>query len=178
MITDKPESIKFIDRILADSRQVAEAHVAGLSTPQQTIMSLFAIYDILDKEKTYQRTLDSILFSRINELLAPIKYEIEQNDLNTNYYVVIDIAKAADGLIGGTEFGNYLIQHRDPLEFLLNLAKDYGTVLLPAVSFAGPFWGVRVSLANLDTKYYRPIGENIRSLIEKYYEEFKNWQSR
>jgi aspartate 4-decarboxylase len=178
MMSTKPEKIKFMDRILADSRQVAEAHVAGLSTPQQTIMALFATYDILDKERVYQKTLGNILLHRIEDLLAPIEYEIEENALSTNYYIVIDITKVADGLMGGTDFGNYLRQNRDPLEFLLQLAKRYGTVLLPAVGFAGPFWGVRVSLANLDTADYGPIGENLRSLIDEYYEDFKKWEAK
>lgn len=176
MLNVKPEKIKFIDRILADSRQVAESHVAGLSTPQQTIMSLFAVYDILDKERVYKQKLENMLLKRMKDLLAPIEYEITEDNLNTQYYLLIDISKAADRLMGGTDFGNYLREQRDPLEFLIKLAKGYGTVLLPAVGFAGSFWGVRVSLANLDINYYRPIGNNIRSLIDEYYDDFKKYE--
>jgi aspartate 4-decarboxylase len=178
MLSTKPDKIKFMDRILADSRQVAEAHVAGLSTPQQTIMSLFATYDLLDREREYQGTLDSMLLKRMDDLLEPIEYEIEETDLNTNYYIVIDICKAADGLMGGTDFGTYLKKHRDPLEFLIKLAKGYGTVCLAAVGFAGPFWGIRVSLANLPREDYGPIGENLRSLIDEYYEDFKKYETK
>lgn len=179
MLTTKPQNIKFMDRILADSRQVAEAHVAGLSTPQQTIMALFATYDMLDKERDYQKTLDGILLERMVNLLHPINYDIEESNLSTNYYVVIDICKAANGLIGGgTDFGDYLKKHRDPLEFLLKLAKGYGTILLPAIGFAGPFWGVRASLANLETEAYSLIGENILSLIDEYYQDFTKWEAK
>jgi aspartate 4-decarboxylase len=45
-----PENIKFIDRIAADSRQVALNHTAGLSTPQQVQMCFFAVFSIIDKK--------------------------------------------------------------------------------------------------------------------------------
>jgi aspartate 4-decarboxylase len=178
MLQTKPEKIKFIDRILADSRQVAEAHVAGLSTPQQTIMSLFTVYDLLDKERYYQNTLDDILIERINNLLEPLQYDFEQTDLNTNYYIILDISKIADSLMGGTAFGEYLRTVRDPFEFILKLAKKYGIVLLPGVGFAAPFWSVRVSLANLNTEDYITIGENLRNLIDEYYKDFKKWENK
>ena len=38
-----PRRLKFIDRIVADSRSVALNHTAGLSTPQQVQMALFAL---------------------------------------------------------------------------------------------------------------------------------------
>lgn len=178
MITTKSEKMSFIDRILADSRQVAEANFAGLSTPQQTLMTLFATYDLLDKERIYNINLDNILLERMNDLLEPIEYEVNKSTLNSNYYVVIDIINVANRLLGDTSFGEYLQTNRDPLEFLLKLAKDYGTVLLPAVGFAGPFWSVRVSLANLPTEDYAFIGENLRNLIDDYYEEFKIWDKK
>ncbi|WP_143046091.1 aminotransferase class I/II-fold pyridoxal phosphate-dependent enzyme, partial [Acinetobacter baumannii] len=43
-LTTDPASIKFIDRLVADSRNVALNHTAGLSTPQQVQMVLFALF--------------------------------------------------------------------------------------------------------------------------------------
>lgn len=178
MISVHPEKIKFIDRLLIDSRQVAEAHTAGLSTPQQTMMCLFAIHDLLDTEMEYNKEIKNLLAVRMENLLSPISYETPENELHSNYYIIINLVKAVNNLLGGAEFGNYLTDHRDPLEFLIRLAKDYATVLLPAVGFAGPFWGIRVSLANLDTESYELIGQNIRSLIDEYYIEFKAWEEK
>jgi len=178
MVSIKPGKIPFIERLLIDSRQVAEAHTAGLSTPQQTIMTLFAVYDMMDTKRLYNKTLKKILFKRITILLKPIHYNIKETEMNSNYYVVIDLIKAVNGLVGGSDFGDYLTENRDPLEFLLDLAKKYATVLLPAVGFAGPFWAVRVSLANLPSEDYGPIGENLRSLIDDYYEDYKKWQEK
>lgn len=178
MLTVNPGKLKFIDRLLADSRQVAEAHVAGLSTPQQVQMCLFAMYDLLEGDDGYRARLKQILRERMNELLEPIEYEKTETPLDSNYYIIIDIVKAASRLYNDVEFGQYLQQHRDPLEFLLKLAKDYGTVLLPAVGFAGPFWGIRASLANLHTSDYRSIGENIHSLIDTYHEDYEKWKRK
>ena len=173
MISTKVQDIKFIDRLLIDSRQVAEAHTAGLSTPQQVIMTLFAMHDYLDTNRTYNKNLKKLLKTRMELLLQPIKYELKESGMSTNYYIIIDLIKVSMNLTNDKSFGKYLNNHKDPLEFLLLLAKNYGTVLLPAVEFAGPFWGVRVSIANLPTEKYKPIGENIKSLILEYYNQYK-----
>ncbi|MCJ7690351.1 MAG: aspartate 4-decarboxylase, partial [Clostridiaceae bacterium] len=43
-----PNEILFIDRIVADSRQVALNHTAGLSTPQQVQMAFFSLFALTD----------------------------------------------------------------------------------------------------------------------------------
>ena len=43
-LSTNPEEILFIDRIVADSRQVALNHTAGLSTPQQVQMAFFSVF--------------------------------------------------------------------------------------------------------------------------------------
>ncbi|MFC5182610.1 bifunctional aspartate transaminase/aspartate 4-decarboxylase [Actinomadura harenae] len=47
-ISPEPERLRFIDRLVADSRDVALARDAGLSTPQQAQMALFALQSLLD----------------------------------------------------------------------------------------------------------------------------------
>lgn len=41
--------------MVADSRQVALNHTAGLSLPQQMQMGLFAAFALLDKENKYKQ---------------------------------------------------------------------------------------------------------------------------
>ena len=53
-LTLEPRKVKFIDRIVADSRDVALNHTAGLSLPQQVMMSLFSLAELMDGEKRYQ----------------------------------------------------------------------------------------------------------------------------
>ena len=49
-----PENVPFIDRIVADSRQVSLNHTAGLSTPQQVQMAFFSAFTLIDKENNYK----------------------------------------------------------------------------------------------------------------------------
>lgn len=44
----EPEKLRFVDRLVADSRQVALNHTAGLSLPQQVQMMLFSLFALLD----------------------------------------------------------------------------------------------------------------------------------
>jgi len=57
----QPRKIKFIDRIVADSRDVALNHTAGLSLPQQVMMSLFSLSELVDTEKHYQKACMEIV---------------------------------------------------------------------------------------------------------------------
>jgi len=169
LLSLKPQNIKFIDRVLADSRQVAETHIAGLSTPQQVQMTLFALYDLLDN--TYHDSIISILKNRLDKLTDELDYKI--TNLNYSpYYVMLDITHIATKTYGDLEFTMFLKNHKDPLEFLVRLAKGYGIVLLPGVGFAGSFWSVRVSLANLYSQDYTEIGKSIIVLLGEYYHEF------
>lgn len=43
-----PREIKFIDRIVADSRDVALNHTAGLSLPQQVMMTMFSLFELIE----------------------------------------------------------------------------------------------------------------------------------
>ena len=44
--TIDPNKLTFMNRLVFDSRQVAEAHVGGLSTPQQVLIGLFLYFSI------------------------------------------------------------------------------------------------------------------------------------
>ena len=54
-MTLEPRKVKFIDRIVADSRDVALNHTAGLSLPQQVMMSMFSLCEMMDAEKSIRR---------------------------------------------------------------------------------------------------------------------------
>lgn len=173
MISTEPQKIPFIERLVMDSRQIAEAHTAGLSTPQQVLMTLFAMFDYIDTDRVYNKQIKTLLKTRINLLLKPIKYELKESVLNSNYYIVLDLIKVAKSLTNDHTFCKYLEEHKNPFEFLILLAHTYSTVLLPAVGFAGPFWAVRVCIANLDTKKYSQIGINIKNMMMSYYQQYK-----
>ncbi len=63
-LTTDPASIKFIDRLVADSRNVALNHTAGLSTPQQVQMVLFALFNMMDSRQSYKKQ-SNLLFVNV-----------------------------------------------------------------------------------------------------------------
>ena len=60
--------LSFIDRMVADSRDVALNHTAGLSTPQQIQMSLFALKCLLDPDDVYKRKMQAMIHDRLQAL--------------------------------------------------------------------------------------------------------------
>src|SRR5215510_12493179 len=69
-LTLTPRKVKFIDRIVADSRDVALNHTAGLSLPQQVMMSLFSLAELMDTEKRYQKACREIVSRRFHAMIA------------------------------------------------------------------------------------------------------------
>src|SRR5436305_786838 len=75
-LTLEPRKIKFIDRIVADSRDVALNHTAGLSLPQQVMMSLFSLTELMDGDKKYQQACREIVNRRIRALLEGLDLKL------------------------------------------------------------------------------------------------------
>ena len=64
-ITLEPRKMKFIDRIVADSRDIGLNHTAGLSLPQQVMMTMFSLYELMDVKKAYQKACMDIVNRRL-----------------------------------------------------------------------------------------------------------------
>lgn len=163
-----PEEIKFIDRLVADSRLVALNHTAGLSTPQQMQMALFAAYAILDKDNSYKKRMSTIIHNRLDALWKTTGFTLLPDKLRAGYYSEIDIMVWARKLYCD-DFANYLMTNYEPLDFVLRLANETAVVLLNGDGFAGPDWSIRASLANLDRKSYLKIGTAIRKILDEYH---------
>ncbi len=67
-LTDAPRELRFIDRLVADSRAVALNHTAGLSLPQQLQMMLFAMAGLLDEDSAYKDAAKRLIRRRYNLL--------------------------------------------------------------------------------------------------------------
>lgn len=50
--------------MVADSRNVALNHTAGLSTPQQVQMVLFALFNMMDSRQDYKNAVKSVVRER------------------------------------------------------------------------------------------------------------------
>jgi aspartate 4-decarboxylase len=175
-ITLQPEKLKFIDRMVADSRQVALNHTAGLSLPQQVQMALFSLFALLDTENRYKKLTQTIVHRRLRKLAQGLDIDWFEDPMRAEYYATIDLLNWARHEYGD-EFVKFAANYH-PFDVLFALAERYSTVLLNGSGFAGPDWSVRVSLANLDEDAYEKIGDQLRSLLDGAVELWKASQPK
>lgn len=172
-LTLEPEKIKFIDRLVADSRQVALNHTAGLSLPQQVQMVLFSLFDMLDEGQAYKLKVRSIVHQRLELLLEGAQMKISEDAGRAGYYIELDLLAEAER-VHGKDFADFLEHNYEPVDPLFRLAEQTRVVLLNGGGFEGPQWSVRVSLANLDDLDYLKIGHHLREIFGDYASE---WQA-
>lgn len=168
-----PEKLRFIDRMVADSRQVALNHTAGLSLPQQIQMSLFALFSLVDKGNNYRHRMLSLIDCRLKALWDSAGFTLTPDPLRAGYYSEIDMLVWAEKFYS-EEFVVYLKEHYSPLDIVFRLASETGLVVLNGGGFDGPQWSVRVSLANLNAEDYQRIGHSIRQILTEYASEYQS----
>lgn len=166
-----PDKIKFIDRIVADSRSVALNHTAGLSTPQQVQMTLFSLLCLLDTKDTYRTAMQKMIGDRLEALWSGTGFKLVEDPLRVGYYSEIDLMVWGKKIYG-EDFCNWLKQNYEPLDAVVRLASRTSVVLLNGSGFDGPSWSVRASLANLDENSYLKIGRAIREILDGYYQDY------
>ena len=171
-LTLEPRKIRFIDRIVADSRDVALNHTAGLSLPQQVMMTLFSVAELMDDKKHYQKACIGIVKKRVTATLEGLGIDLPPNELFDNYYGLIDFEFFARKHIGD-DMVQWMKKNVHPLDIVFRLAKDHGIVLLNGGGFAAPDWSMRISFANLDDHVYDDIGRAVRSIARGYREAFE-----
>jgi len=171
-ITLTPRKLKFIDRIVADSRDVALNHTAGLSLPQQVMMSLFSLYELMDTAKAYQAACMEIVHRRAKAMIEGLGIEAPTSDLYDAYYGLIDFEFWARKNLG-EEAVQYLKKNIHPLDLAFRLAEQHGIVLLNGGGFDAPDWSLRVSLANLGDDVYDDIGRGVRSIARGYRDAYE-----
>ena len=171
-ITLAPAKLRFIDRMVADSRQVALNHTAGLSLPQQIQMALFSLFALLDTEDSYKTLCSLIVRRRLKALFDGLGLTPPVDENRASYYAELDLMVWAQQLYG-PEFVGFLRKNYECTDVLFRLAEQSGVVLMPGGGFGGPEWSVRVSLANLPEDTYPKIGELLKEAAEGYVEEWK-----
>src|SRR5689334_2161194 len=171
-LTLEPRKLKFIDRIVADSRDIALNHTAGLSLPQQVMMSLFSLCEMMDAEKHYQAACKEIVQKRFHKLVEAMGLQLSPNPNYDAYYGLIDFEFWARKNIG-EEAVEYLKSHVHPLDLAFRLAEAHGIVLLNGGGFDAPDWSLRVSLANLPDDAYEDIGRGVRTVARGYRDAFE-----
>jgi aspartate 4-decarboxylase len=176
LLTLEPRKLKFIDRIVADSRDVALNHTAGLSLPQQVMMSLFSLREMMDTTKEYQAACKQIVRRQFWSAVKGLELTLEPNPNYDAYYGLIDFEFWARKNIGNDAV-EYLKQNIHPLDLAFRLAESHGIVLLNGGGFDAPEWSLRVSLANLPDETYEDIGRAVRAVARVYRDAFEASQA-
>lgn len=174
-LTLTPDKIKFIDRLVADSRQVALNHTAGLSMPQQVMMTFFSLFAITDEKNAYRDLTRRICQNRLELLWKGIGEPLVSDSNRAGYYSTLDLMKWAE-IKFGEGFMKFLVDNYHPLQIVFALATFHSIVLLNGSGFGAPDWSVRVSLANLPDSAYEEIGGDLVAVAESALTRWKKEQ--
>src|SRR6476661_2526054 len=136
-LTLEPRKVKFIDRIVADSRDVGLNHTAGLSLPQQVMMTMFSLSEMMDTKKEYQKACMEIVQRRAQAMIDSMALKLSPNPNYDAYYGLIDFEFWARKNIGD-EAVAYLKKNVHPLDLAFRLAETQGIVLLNGGGFEAP----------------------------------------
>jgi aspartate 4-decarboxylase len=171
-LTLTPRAIKFIDRIVADSRDVALNHTAGLSLPQQVMMTMFSLFELMDEGKEYQKACKEIVHHRFRLAVESLGLELKTPASYDAYYGLFDLEYWLKNNVPA-EVLDYVRANVHPLDIVFRLAEEHGIVLLNGGGFAAPNWSARVSFANLDDDAYANIGRAVRAVATGYVREYE-----
>jgi len=166
-ITLEPDKIKFTDRLVADSRCIALNHTAGLSLPQQVMMTLFSLFALIDTAGTYKASCQEIVSRRMKALARGVGITLPQNQHFSAYYIMIDLMLWAKRQ-HGDDFCRFLEKNYDPFDLIFRMAEMHGVVLMDGGGFGGPKWSFRISLANLADETYEKIGDFLMDCAKDY----------
>lgn len=171
-LTVNVPGLKFVDRMVAESRLIALNHTAGLSTPQQVQMAFFSLASLIDRDGVYQKRMIKLIHDRYDALWKNFGFSMPADSLRADYYSEIDMMVWAKKLYG-QEFADYMNKTYNPLAIVFRLASETGSVVLNGDGFDGPRWSIRVSLANLNEADYVRLGQNIRQILNQFADEWK-----
>ncbi|QCO06976.1 bifunctional aspartate transaminase/aspartate 4-decarboxylase [Azospirillum argentinense] len=165
-------ALRFIDRLVADSRTVALNHTAGLSTPQQVQMVLFSLFALMDEQDGYKAELKKVIRRREAALYRELGLPTQSDPNAVDYYTLLDLEDIALKLYG-PDYAAWVKANFVPNDMLFRIAAETGIVLLPGKGFGTLQPAARVSLANLNEYEYAAIGRSLRGMADQSYEEFK-----
>ena len=171
-LTPEPRDVRFIDRLVADSRAVALNHTAGLSTPQQAQMVLFALFNMMDARQEYKKALKALVRRRDAVLYRTLGMPTRDDVNSVDYYTLVNLEDVCRNLYGD-DFAEWVLETQNPTDILFTIADETGIVLLPGSGFGVQHPSGRVSLANLNEHHYAAIGSSLRRLAASYHEKYK-----
>jgi aspartate 4-decarboxylase len=165
-LTSDVSSLPFVSRLVADSREVALHNIAGLGTPDQVQMALFALAYLMPSGSGYVHGTRAELATRLDALMAPLGIAAPGGQ-DSLYYALIDLLAVAHAR-GGLALAEHLAEHVEPAEIPMRLARERGVVVLPGQIFDSESWDVRVSMASLTAPELTAIGHAIVEVVDSY----------
>ena len=165
-ITSDITGLPFLARLVADTRQVALHNIAGLATPDQVQMALFALAYLLPSGATYVAGTRTELAARLDALLGPLGVPAPGGQ-DSMYYALVDVLQVAAAQ-RGERFASWLGTHVAPADVPLRLAREHGVVVLPGQIFDAESWDVRVSLASLTTAELTAVADALVTVLRSY----------
>ena len=164
--------MKFIDRVAADSRSIGLYHTSGLSTPSQVFMSLIALTNLVEGGKDlYIEQSNELVRQRYITLMSELHLEADASDENASYYTLINV----NDLIKRNydeKFASWKIANKTDIQFLNDLAKKKGVVLMYGPGFDAQPGTVRISLANNNEEDYKELARRLFELLDEYHKEY------
>lgn len=161
-------SLKFIDRLVADSRAVALNHTAGLSTPQQVQMTLFSLFALMDESEQYKHTLEQLIRRLEATLYRELGTPPQRDENAVDYYTLIDLQDVTSKLYSEA-FSKWAVKQSSTGDMLFRIADETGIVLLSGRGFGSDRPSGRASLANLNEYEYAVIGRALRQMADELY---------
>jgi aspartate 4-decarboxylase len=172
IVTTDPDSMRFIDRMCADSRSIGLYHTSGLSTPSQVFMDILSLTHLVNKDADpYIEQSKQMVRERYDALMQALGLDADTGNQNARYYALIDV-NALAAKTHGDDFAAWKREHKSDIDFLDDLASRKGVVLMYGPGFEAPEGSVRVSLANLNKEDYVEIARRVRELLDEYHEEY------
>lgn len=163
-VTSDADSMPFIDRLVADSRDVALHNIAGLATPDQVQMGLFSIFHLLPSGQDYIGGIRTELAAREAALLDPLGIDPPGGD-DSMYYALVDTMEVIRLRFG--DRADAIAQAVEPWQIARRLADRHGVVVLPGQLFDSDSWDVRISLASLTLEDLQQVGAAMSTVIDE-----------
>ena len=172
-LTLEPRKIKFIDRIVADSRDVALNHTAGLSLPQQVMMALFSRVRADGREEALPEGLHRHRQEARPGDARGARHSDPSRTSSSTTTTGSSTSSSGCASTSARTSSKWMKKNVHPLDIVFRLAEDHGIVLLNGGGFEAPNWSVRVSFANLDDHVYDDIGRAVRAVARSYRQAYE-----
>jgi aspartate 4-decarboxylase len=174
IVSSEPDEMKFLDRVVADSRSIGLYHTSGLSTPSQVFMALMSLTHLVNAEEDpYIRLANETVRARYRALMEALGLPADDSAQNAQYYTLVDVLAVAAQRYNA-DFAEWLRESRTEIDFLNDLALRKGVVLMYGPGFSAPEGTVRISLANLNAEDYVEIAGRLYELLDDYYAEYED----